>query len=272
MISSSLILESPNLYFIPFHPQFQEPITNAFTSPDVHQFMALSDSKIQEFIHSLNDISFFPEMDAELLQSYQTNFVSVSQHLETCFVLRDNGFSFIELPETTELKAPWNEFLCSKSYGDNSISDKADVNKGNKGQSCVFDVVNQHDTTRIPDQIWWCLIDKETHQLIGMAGLIDLSLINQKAECACWLLPNYRGKGYLTDGLYGLCYYGFQCLKLHRLEGYIITDNSRCKRSILKTPFLFEGFLKDFEFIDNKFYSYNLYSMINPAHADILAD
>ena len=86
MISSSLILESPNLYFIPFHPQFQEPITSAFNSPEVHQFMALSDSKIQEFIHSLNDISFFPEMDAELLQSYQTNFDLVSQHLETCFI------------------------------------------------------------------------------------------------------------------------------------------------------------------------------------------
>lgn len=260
MISSSVILESPNLHFVPFHKDFLEPITNAFGSADVNQFLAYSSSQIQTFIDSLKTVSYFPDVNHNMFAELNSNENYISHLIDNNFELPIKKITKIKLPESAELVNPWNQFQfsdCNKPIKNPSI---------NTSKNTQLPTHPIHKNFTIPNEIWWCLIEKKSNQFVGMAGLIDISTQNKKAECAVWLLPNFRGKGYLTDGLYGLCTYGFHFLDFHRIDVYIVADNLSCKRSLEKTPFLYEGYLQDFEFMDNKFYSYHLYSMINPLH------
>lgn len=65
-------------------------------------------------------------------------------------------------------------------------------------------------------QFWWaiCSIDNET--FYGAGGLNDFSKEHKKAEIGLWLLPDFWGKGIMTEVMPLICNYGFEKLGIHR--------------------------------------------------------
>lgn len=112
-------------------------------------------------------------------------------------------------------------------------------------------------------QHWFAICDIDTNEFYGAGGLNNISKIHKKAEIGLWLLPQYWGKGIMKEAFPLICDYGFNTLKLHRIEGFVNSDNLNCKRAMAKLDFIHEGTMRDFEIKDNKYVSVDIYSKLN---------
>ncbi|MCU0344204.1 MAG: GNAT family N-acetyltransferase [Ignavibacterium sp.] len=110
--------------------------------------------------------------------------------------------------------------------------------------------------------IWWavCSIDNKT--FYGAGGLNSLSREHRRAEIGFWLLRNYWDQGIMTKILPIICNYGFENLGLHRIEGFVETDNLNCKKALQKLDFKHEGTMKDCEIKNGKFISLDIYAKL----------
>jgi len=111
-------------------------------------------------------------------------------------------------------------------------------------------------------QFWWaiCSIDNET--FYGAGGLNDLSKEHKKAEIGLWLLPDFWGNGIMREVMPLICNYGFEKLGIHRIEGFVESENKNCKKAMEKFDFQHEGLMKDCEIKNGKFISVDIYSKL----------
>jgi len=111
--------------------------------------------------------------------------------------------------------------------------------------------------------IWWAVCEKQSGKFLGAGGLNDLSKENKKAEIGFWLLPENWGKGYMTETMPIILNYSFDILGLHRIEGFVETENSNCKSALAKLNFNYEGTIRDCEVKNGALISLDVYSNKN---------
>ncbi|MEM6805678.1 MAG: GNAT family N-acetyltransferase, partial [Bacteroidota bacterium] len=98
-----------------------------------------------------------------------------------------------------------------------------------------------------PAQYWWAICSSDNQTFYGAGGLNDFSQEHKKAEIGLWLLPDFWGKGIMSEAMPLICQYGFDNLDLHRIEGFVESNNHNCKRAMAKLDFEQEGSMKDCE-------------------------
>lgn len=111
--------------------------------------------------------------------------------------------------------------------------------------------------------MWFAVCSEDNKTFYGAGGLNDLSQEHKKAEIGFWLLTDFWGKGIMTEAMPLICNYGFNELGLHRIEGFVESDNINCKNAMAKLDFQYEGTMKDCEIKNGKFISLDIYSKIN---------
>ncbi len=111
---------------------------------------------------------------------------------------------------------------------------------------------------------WFAICDLKTDEFLGAGGLNDLIEEHQKAEIGLWLLPQFWGKGILQEVMPKIVAYGFKELQLHRIEGFVESENTKCRRAMAKTGFTYEGTMKDCEQKDGRWISLSVYAILNP--------
>lgn len=114
-----------------------------------------------------------------------------------------------------------------------------------------------------PEQCWWAICSPDNEAFYGAGGLNDISTEHRKAEIGLWLLPEHWGKGIMTEAMPLICQYGFDQLGLHRIEGFVESNNQNCKRAMAKLDFELEGTMKDCEVKDGEFISVDIYAKLN---------
>ena len=110
--------------------------------------------------------------------------------------------------------------------------------------------------------IWWAIEDKESAIFYGAAGFNDRSLEHKKAEVGMWLLPDYWGQGILKEVMPTIVDFAFSDLGLHRIEGFVESDNKKCKSAMAQVNFEYEGTMRDCEVKNGKFVSVDIYARI----------
>jgi ribosomal-protein-alanine N-acetyltransferase len=111
-------------------------------------------------------------------------------------------------------------------------------------------------------QKWFAICSVDNNVFYGAGGLNDISKKHKKAEIGFWLLPEYWGKGIMKKVVPVICDYGFDKLELHRIEGFVDSENKNCKRAMSALDFELEGTMRDCEIKNNKFVSIEVYSTI----------
>ncbi len=111
-------------------------------------------------------------------------------------------------------------------------------------------------------QYWWAICSMDNQVFYGAGGLNDLSEVHKKAEIGLWLLPKCWGKGIISEVMPCICSYGFEQLGLHRIEGFVESDNKNCKRAMAKLDFEHEGTMKDCEIKNGAYISVDIYAKI----------
>lgn len=67
------------------------------------------------------------------------------------------------------------------------------------------------------------------------------------------MLTDFGGQGIMTETMPIICNYGFNNLGLHRIEGFVDSDNMNYKKAMAKLNFQDEGTMRNCEMKDNKF-------------------
>ncbi len=114
--------------------------------------------------------------------------------------------------------------------------------------------------------IWWAICSKDNSTFYGACGFNDLDKNHKKAEIGFWLLPEYWGNGIMKTIMPIICDFAFSKLNLHRIEGFVDSENSNCKNGLAKINFNYEGTMVDCEMKNGKFISVDIYSNIKTSY------
>lgn len=110
--------------------------------------------------------------------------------------------------------------------------------------------------------IWWAVCSLDSKTFYGAGGLNNLNKEHKKAEIGFWLLTDFWGQGIMPEAMPIICNYGFNNLGLHRIEGFVDSDNINCKKAMAKLNFQYEGTMRDCEMKSGKFISLDIYAAI----------
>ncbi|RTZ03727.1 N-acetyltransferase [Flavobacterium bomense] len=109
----------------------------------------------------------------------------------------------------------------------------------------------------------WAITLKDNPKLIGVIGHYRIKPEHYRAEIGYMLLPEYHGKGIISEAVKEAVNYGFQIMKLHSIEAMIDPDNDASAKILEKNGFVREGHLKENEFFDGRFFDTLIYSLLN---------
>lgn len=109
----------------------------------------------------------------------------------------------------------------------------------------------------------WGITLKGNPKVLGIIGYYRLQPENYRAEIGYMLLPEFHGKGIITEAVNRLITYGFNNLKLHSIEAVIDPENFASEKVLQKCHFIKEAHLKESEFYDGKFLDKVIYSLLS---------
>ena len=83
----------------------------------------------------------------------------------------------------------------------------------------------------------WAITLKKDPKLIGIIGHYRIKPEHFRLEIGYMLLPEYHGKGIVTEAIEKIVKYGFQEMKLHSIEAIIDPENLASERVLQKKWF-----------------------------------
>jgi len=110
---------------------------------------------------------------------------------------------------------------------------------------------------------WWAICDPDDQSFYGAIGLNDIQSQHQRAEIGFWLLPEYWGKGFVTEAALAVCKCGFMEMGLHRIYAYVESENKSSVRVLQQLQFVSEGTLKECEWKNDKWIDLEVYARLN---------
>ena len=108
----------------------------------------------------------------------------------------------------------------------------------------------------------WAVTLKGETKLIGIIGHYRVQPENHRAELGYMLLPEYQGKGIMTEAIDVALKYGFEKMQLHSIEAIIDPANTASERVLQKNGFVKEAHILENEYFDGKFIDTVIYSLL----------
>jgi ribosomal-protein-serine acetyltransferase len=99
-------------------------------------------------------------------------------------------------------------------------------------------------------------------KIVGLIGLKDIDLVNNKAEIGYWLTKDAVGKGIMTRSCAALINYCFDELKLNKLWIRCAVENTRSCNIPKQLGFCFEGIERQGELLQGKYHDLKVYSLL----------
>lgn len=109
----------------------------------------------------------------------------------------------------------------------------------------------------------WAITLKGSPKLIGLIGHYRIKPEHFRAEIGYMLLPEFNGKGIISEAVKEVVKYGFDVLKLHSIEAIIDPLNNASAKVLKKNGFIKEAHLKENEFYEGRFLDTVIYSLLN---------
>lgn len=96
------------------------------------------------------------------------------------------------------------------------------------------------------NSIHWGIVDKLTNKIVGTCGYYR-GLDKGQGELGCILLPQYRGKGYMTFAMLLVIEFGLKNIGLKRIWAITTKQNEKAIKLIEKLNFIKIADLNDNE-------------------------
>jgi ribosomal-protein-alanine N-acetyltransferase len=109
----------------------------------------------------------------------------------------------------------------------------------------------------------WAITLKDNPKLIGIIGHYRIRPEHFRAEIGYMILPEYQGKGIISEAIKEVINYGFEVMKLHSIEAIIDPENFASEKVLQKSGFVKEAHLKENEYYEGRFLDTVIYSILN---------
>lgn len=108
----------------------------------------------------------------------------------------------------------------------------------------------------------WGIVLKENSKLIGTCGYVWWQTENEKAEIGYALSPDYWNRGIVTEAAKEIIKFGFENMRLNRIEAHCVDKNIASERIMQKIGMKYEGLLRDFRKFKGKYCDFKMYSIL----------
>lgn len=106
------------------------------------------------------------------------------------------------------------------------------------------------------------IVLKSSQKIIGTAMIVNFDKKANHAEVGYVFHKDFWGKGYGTEAVVLMSSFAFNELKLHKLHACIVDANIGSSRVLEKNGFELEGRLKDYFYIDDKYFDEIIYGKL----------
>lgn len=91
----------------------------------------------------------------------------------------------------------------------------------------------------------WAVIYEPDCKMVGTCGFTSFNCASDSAEVGYVLNPDYWGKGIAAEALSRVLQFGFEDLKLHRIEAKFIRENEASLHVMQRVGMTLEGYLRE---------------------------
>jgi len=129
-----------------------------------------------------------------------------------------------------------------------------------QARTLISDIVwNSRDQSEIR---WGITLKSDPGWVIGMCGYNYWIRRDQRAAIGYDLAQASWGQGIMTEALDAICRFGFQQMKLHRIEADVSAENPASARVLEKIGFQQEGRLREQYYEWGEYHDLLLYSLL----------
>ena len=106
------------------------------------------------------------------------------------------------------------------------------------------------------------------NQIIGGLNLNNIQMgAARHATLGYWIDEDHQGQGYMSEAINLMIDYGFNILKLRRLNAACLPDNHRSIKMLLSLGFEEEGYAKKYLQINGHWQDHRLFGLVTPLSA-----
>jgi ribosomal-protein-alanine N-acetyltransferase len=117
--------------------------------------------------------------------------------------------------------------------------------------------------------ILFLLAEKTSNMIFGRCGLHNWNQEHKRAEIGYNISDeNFKGKGLMNEAVSAIIDYGFNELKLHRIEALIGINNIPSLKIIENHHFIKEGLLRQHYYVANKYEDSFIFSLLYKDYTD----
>ena len=108
----------------------------------------------------------------------------------------------------------------------------------------------------------WGIIYKGDHRLLGTCGIAAWEPDHARAELGYVLSRDYWGRGLMAEAVRAMIRFGFDRMKLNRVEARCIAENTASARVMEKAGMVYEGTLRQRELIKGAYRDMKVFSIL----------
>jgi [ribosomal protein S5]-alanine N-acetyltransferase len=108
----------------------------------------------------------------------------------------------------------------------------------------------------------WGIEYRAEGKLIGSVGYHDWNTVHARAEIGYSLGRAYWNRGIMTEALRAVVAFGFRIMHLNRIEARCIPENTASARVMEKCGMVYEGTLREQNFVKGRFDDMQMYSIL----------
>ena len=114
----------------------------------------------------------------------------------------------------------------------------------------------------------WAVIYEPDCKMVGTCGFTSFNCHSDSAEVGYVLNPAYWGKGIAGEALGRVLAFGFEELKLHRIEARFMKGNERSRRVMERAGMTFEGYRRESVLVKGSYVTVGVCSILSSEWAE----
>lgn len=115
----------------------------------------------------------------------------------------------------------------------------------------------------------WAVIYRDNDKMIGTCGFTRFNIESNSAEIGYVLNPAYWGIGIAPEAVREILRFGFDYLRLHRIEARFMAGNQRSRRVMEKVGMTFEGINRESMHVKGKYVSVGVCSILQQEYRNL---
>jgi len=148
-------------------------------------------------------------------------------------------------------------------FGDEEVCEYMVDNEPVKSKDEAMEIITwSHSNKENPDNNRWIIELKESGKAIGTIGFHRWDKGNNTAEIGYDLNKGYWGKGIMSEAMKAALKFGFEEMKLNRIQAFVHVENLASYYILRSKGFQAEGIIKDMYLYRGKYHDHYMLALL----------